>query len=135
MVGERILYVLIMLMSENKGGNDDDDDYKHHNCSCNHQFYAAFVSRSFPLGSFVHCLITIIHVLLFMFFLYYCRFVYVYMNLYSFFLCLLFCLYGFYNRHFRHRSSFCCDVERERYISDSKIIVLESECCIVLKEK
>ena len=68
MVGERILYVLLMLMSENKGGNDDDDDYKHHNCSCNHQFYAAFVSRSFPLGSFVHCLITIIHVLLFMFF-------------------------------------------------------------------
>jgi len=56
MVGERILYVLIMLMSENKGGNDDDDDYKHHNCSCNHQFYAAFVSRSFPLGSFVRSL-------------------------------------------------------------------------------
>ena len=48
MVGERILYVLIMLMSENKGGNDDDDDYKHHNCSCNHQFYAAFVSRFVP---------------------------------------------------------------------------------------
>lgn len=115
MVGERILYVLIMLMSENKGGNDDDDDYKHHNCSCNHQFYAAFVSfvRSLSVRSFVHCLITIIHVLLFMFFLYYCRFVYVYMNLYSFFLCSLFCLYVFYNRHFRHRSS-CVERERER---------------------
>lgn len=76
----------------------------------------SFRVRSLSVRSFVHCLITIIHVLLFMFFLYYCRFVYVYMNLYSFFLCLLFCLYGFYNRHFRHRSSFYCDVEREKDI-------------------